>query len=198
MPRGRPRTTNPDEVLDNVLKMFWKQGYAGTSLNDLVAASGMAKPGLYANFGDKETLYAKALDLYANRIAEPMLAEVGDEELHIRTAIGGYLERIASTALNPDGPKGCLIALSLIDIQSLPGSLREIAKARNAQRGKAILDRLKIAASRGQIGPEESVTDLASYFSAQALAVTSLARAGEEFDDILTVISQSLRLLPDP
>lgn len=197
MPRGRPRTTDPDEVLGNVLKTFWKNGYSGTSLSDLVAASGMAKPGLYANFGDKETLYAKALDLYAIKFAGPMLAEVGNKDLPVRVAIGGFLERIASTASNPDGPKGCLVALSLIDIQSLPRPLKEIALARNAQRKEVFLKCLTVAASQGHLGPEESVAGLASYFSAQALAVTSLARAGEEFEEINIVIKQALRLLPD-
>lgn len=197
MPRGRPRTKNPDQVLYNVLKTFWEKGYSETSLSDLVAASGMAKAGLYVNFGDKETLYAKSLDLYVSRIALPMLEEVSNPDLPLRDAIGGFLVRIASTALQPDGPKGCLVALSLMDVQSLPEGLRSKALSRNAQRKDVFLSRLRHASEQGILAPGGSVGDLANFYSAQALAVTSLARGGEAFENIQTVIRQSLQLLPD-
>ena len=38
---------------------IWKHGYAATSLDDLVAATGMNRPSLYAAFGDKCDLYLK-------------------------------------------------------------------------------------------------------------------------------------------
>ena len=49
---GRRRTT------------FWKTGYAGTSLDDIAAATGMNRPSLRAAFGDKHAIYLKALNEY--------------------------------------------------------------------------------------------------------------------------------------
>ncbi len=45
--------------------MFWRKGYEGTSLPDLTKAMGINRPSLYAAFGNKEELFRKALDLYA-------------------------------------------------------------------------------------------------------------------------------------
>ena len=35
MPRGRPRKTDPNVVLDTAMKAFWERGFDGTSMNDL-------------------------------------------------------------------------------------------------------------------------------------------------------------------
>lgn len=42
-------------------EVFWRQGFAATSLDDLVAVTGVNRPSLYATFGDKEAIYQKAM-----------------------------------------------------------------------------------------------------------------------------------------
>ncbi len=60
-PRGRPRAFDPESVLMQAAEVFWRQGFAATSLDDLVAATGVNRPSLYATFGDKEAIYQKAM-----------------------------------------------------------------------------------------------------------------------------------------
>jgi AcrR family transcriptional regulator len=62
--RGRPRAYDPQMALKRARDTFWRTGYAGTSLDDITAATGMNKPSLYAAFGDKHTLYLEALAQY--------------------------------------------------------------------------------------------------------------------------------------
>lgn len=59
--RGRPRSYDPDVALAAALDAFWNRGFAGTSLDDISAATGMNRPSLYAAFGDKKSIYRKAL-----------------------------------------------------------------------------------------------------------------------------------------
>src|SRR5579872_2231626 len=65
--RGRPRQYDPDHALAKAAAAFWKGGYAGTSLDELAAATGMNRPSLYAAFGDKRDLYLKTLARYRDR-----------------------------------------------------------------------------------------------------------------------------------
>ncbi|MFN0251192.1 MAG: TetR/AcrR family transcriptional regulator [Kofleriaceae bacterium] len=51
-------------MLEAALALFWKNGYEATSLADLVEATGLAKGSLYKGFGDKRTLFIRALDSY--------------------------------------------------------------------------------------------------------------------------------------
>src|SRR3546814_2785677 len=46
------------------MRLFWAKGFEGTSVSDLAGAMGISKPSLYAAFGDKEALFAKAFRLY--------------------------------------------------------------------------------------------------------------------------------------
>ncbi|MGZ3239609.1 MAG: TetR/AcrR family transcriptional regulator, partial [Burkholderiaceae bacterium] len=64
--RGRPRNFDENAVLDSALEVFWGHGFQGASLAELTEAMGLSKPSLYAAFGDKESLYLKALARYAD------------------------------------------------------------------------------------------------------------------------------------
>ena len=68
-PRGRPREYDPEEALDAAMGVFWARGYAATSLTDLSEATGMNRPSLYAAFGDKRSVFLRALHRYSARMA---------------------------------------------------------------------------------------------------------------------------------
>jgi AcrR family transcriptional regulator len=68
---GRPSLSN-EELLDKALDLFLEKGFAGTSIDAVCAAAGMAKRTVYARYGDKETLFKAAL----NRAIEEWLVPV--------------------------------------------------------------------------------------------------------------------------
>ena len=59
-----PATFDEDEVVAAARDEFWERGYAATSVDDLTAATGLGKGSLYGAFGDKHSLYLRALDDY--------------------------------------------------------------------------------------------------------------------------------------
>jgi len=77
--RGRPRQYDPDRALADAAAMFWRNGYGGTSLDDLVAATGMNRPSLYAAFGDKSDLYLKTLERYQRKSRTKTLELLADK-----------------------------------------------------------------------------------------------------------------------
>ncbi len=76
--RGRPRQYDPDRALADAAATFWRNGYGGTSLDDLVAATGMNRPSLYAAFGDKSDLYLKTLERYQRKSRTKTLELLAD------------------------------------------------------------------------------------------------------------------------
>ena len=61
---GRPRGFDEDEALERAMHVFWRKGFEGASLNDLTAAMGIQPTSLYRAFGNKRTLFQKALARY--------------------------------------------------------------------------------------------------------------------------------------
>src|ERR1700757_4090311 len=61
---GRPKNFSREEVLDKAMPVFWKHGFADTSLQDLERATGVNKSGLYTEFRDKEDLFLACLRHY--------------------------------------------------------------------------------------------------------------------------------------
>jgi TetR/AcrR family transcriptional repressor of nem operon len=64
---ARLREFDIDEVMEAVINAFWERGYEATSLADLMAVTGLQKGSLYKAFGDKRSLFLKALQAYLDR-----------------------------------------------------------------------------------------------------------------------------------
>jgi AcrR family transcriptional regulator len=69
---GRHRQFDKGQVLDAVVRVFWRKGFEGATYADLVEAAGVERPALYAAFGNKEELFLKALARYDERYLDYM------------------------------------------------------------------------------------------------------------------------------
>jgi len=61
---GRPRKFSREGVLQKALPVFWKYGFARTTLPELEQATGVNKSGLYAEFESKDALFLACLRHY--------------------------------------------------------------------------------------------------------------------------------------
>ncbi len=130
--RGRPRSFDAGEVLRAATERFRTRGYAGTSLDDLVDATGLQRPSLYAAFGDKRAIYLAALDRTIERagqgfdrlIAANLPLRESLEQL-FRTIVDGYLT-------GEEAPSGCIMvstsATSAVDDADIRGRLAAFLK----------------------------------------------------------------------
>jgi AcrR family transcriptional regulator len=89
--RGRPREYDADEAIASAKETFWARGYAGTSLDELAAATGMNRPSLYAAFGDKRSLYLKTLEQYRDQVRVKSKELLADDP-PLRVFLGRFYE----------------------------------------------------------------------------------------------------------
>ena len=196
MPRGRPRKTDPDVVLDTAMKAFWERGFDGTSMNDLAEKTGMAKPGLYANFGDKEAIYAKAMERYCSTYAGPMLEDLVRSTDSLEATVRRFLDGVVAAATETMGPKGCFVANNLVECAGKPSSLEALGRYVDEQRQKAFAMRFQSAQKKGELPASTDTKSLAEFYSGQALALAVMARAGAPWATLYRFIDTAMTLLP--
>ncbi len=66
MPAGRKRSFDSEAALDAAMNVFWAKGFEATTYGDLVAATGVNPPSLYAAFGDKQAFFEAAVQRYVD------------------------------------------------------------------------------------------------------------------------------------
>ena len=196
MPRGRPRKTDPDAVLQTATQAFWKNGFDGTSMNDLANATGMAKPGLYATFGDKEALYAKALTNYVDALGVPMFEGLVNPTDRIEIVIRRYLEQVAAAALDRDCPGGCFVVNSLIECAHRGGPLEDLARSVDRKRRDILVRLMRKAIKNGELQEGSDPRALAEFYGAQTLALAVMARSGGKKKALDRMIDVAMTALP--
>src|SRR5260370_41000612 len=89
---GRPKKFNREGVLERAIPVFWKQGFANTTVQHLEQATGVNKSGLYTEFKGKEDLFLASLERYVQtRGAEILTAQPlgwGNIERFLRLGFG--------------------------------------------------------------------------------------------------------------
>ncbi|MCQ6552022.1 TetR/AcrR family transcriptional regulator [Streptomyces sp. C10-9-1] len=87
MPRQVDREARREQVLDAAVRVFARQGYAASRIEDVAREAGVAKGSVYLSFGSREELLRAAFDGLADR-SGALLADVGRRP-------GGAAERLA-------------------------------------------------------------------------------------------------------
>lgn len=125
---GRRRSFDKNEILDKLMTVFWRQGYAGTSMSDLSDATDLAKPSLYAAYGNKEDMYCEALGCYVGIQSETVYSVLQDEDRSLLEVLTDFLKASAKGATQSDRPTGCFIVGASCDAEA--GLLPADAQAR--------------------------------------------------------------------
>jgi AcrR family transcriptional regulator len=194
LPMGRPREFKLDEALDRALQVFHRNGYEGSSVAELTEAMGINPPSLYAAFGNKESLFRKALDRYAVR-----RTAYWDEALSERSARGMVEVLLRETALfltEECNPPGCLFVRSMVSCGETAEAIRKELASRRMAGEVAIRERLECAKAVGELPPNISPADFARYIATVLEGMAVQAAGGATCEDMLRVAEMALRLWP--
>jgi TetR/AcrR family transcriptional regulator, copper-responsive repressor len=185
--RGRPRAYDPELALTRAMDVFWKDGFAGTSLDELSAATGMNRPSLYGAFGDKRELYIKAYQHYRDRSRAGMVDLLG-RGLPLRQ----LLQRVFDLALDiyfsgEQGPRGCFTVLTAASDAVFDPEIRAMVQSAVREMDRAFANLFKAAQARGELSADANPDALASLLTAtiHTVAVRSRARVPRKDLEVL-------------
>jgi TetR/AcrR family transcriptional regulator, copper-responsive repressor len=176
--RGRPRAYDAETALQNAIEAFWQTGYSGTSLDDLSAATGMNRPSLYAAFGDKRSLYLKALDHYWT-LGHEAMREALDYERPVAEGLMHVYRKALSLYFSGKGqPRGCF-AIGTATTEAVEDAQIRAALAQGlAKLDDAFEARIRAAQKGGELRRKDDPAVLAMLASATLHTIAIRARAG--------------------
>lgn len=111
---GRPREFDDTEALRKIMTLFWKQGFEGVSLSQIMAATGLQKASLYAAFGDKRSMYLKALEQYHAETVTAAARALKDPDVPATDRIRAFLTAPIAAVENQDR-SGCFLCNASAD-----------------------------------------------------------------------------------
>ena len=121
---ARPREFDEQAALDAALVQFWSHGYEATSTRDLAQSMGITSASLYNAFGDKRSLYRRALQHYVERSLEERLRRYARLAPHI--ALETFFSEIIERSVSDTQRKGCLLVNSALELSPHDAEFRQI------------------------------------------------------------------------
>lgn len=192
---GRHREFNIDQALDAAVDVFWSKGFEGTSIADLTKATGVATPGLYAAFGNKEAFFLKALDRYEERYLGFMQQSLRAPTA--RAVIESMLRLNAKMLTAKCHPSGCLgINGAIAGSEECESVRNELVRRRKASE-HALYERLKRAEAEGDLPAGCSAEALARFVMTISQGMAIQAKSGASQKQLNQVIDLALGALPD-
>lgn len=192
--RGRPREFDVDQALTAALRVFWSKGYEGASMTDLTDAMGITRPSLYAAFGNKESLFRKALDLYERE----KLCYMG-RALEAPTA-RGVAERLLLGGLenqtSRDDPRGCLGVISSVACGAEADCIRQEVLERGRIAHEALIERMERAVAEGDFHGPIDAEGITKYLTAILQGMAVQAGAGATREELQRLVDTTLAVWP--
>jgi TetR/AcrR family transcriptional regulator, copper-responsive repressor len=176
--RGRPRQYDPERALAKAAEAFWKHGYAATSLDDLVAATGMNRPSLYAAFGDKRDLYLRTLTRYQQQ-SRAIGAQITADDPPLRVFLKRFYEAALDIYLESgDEARGCY-SISTAPAQAVTdAAVRDFLAASISGTDAFVAKQIAKARERGEVPLGADPHALAQLATAALHTIAVRARVG--------------------
>ena len=192
--RGRPREFDVDEALAAALQVFWLRGYEGASLKELTEAMGITRPSLYACYGNKESLFRKAFDLYEREKQAYMYGALDAPTARgvAERVLGGALEMQMSTG----NPKGCLDVISTVAGGADAETVKADVVGRRAAFEAALIQRFERAKQEGDLPAHIDPTALAHYLLTVKHGLGVQASSGMSCDDLRGLVAAAISFWP--
>jgi len=199
MNAGRKRTFEKDEALDKAMRVFWENGYSGTSLSDLTNELGINKPSLYAAFGNKEKLFEASIERYLTEYAAPLSKCLSDaEDVPVKESLRSYLYNIIDLQTESNSPGGCFVVKSHCESGGVgfPEEMSSLMTNMQVMNEEMINNFLETKLAEGQFTENASLKDMTGYLLSVMYGLAVHARTGKTKEELRAIADFSLNMLP--
>ncbi len=193
---GRPREFDRDAALEAAMLLFWRKGFAATSMNELCDTMGVRSPSLYAAFGSKEALYLEAMEHYVLTFGPPVWDKLLDQTT-ARASIENVL-RAGIETLPEVGtiPGGCMAMLAAVG-DEWPAAIIDVARSIRLQVLDRLRARLQTGVSDGELPAGTDIDALSRFYLGVFQGMAIQARDGATSAELEGFAAAAMMAWPD-
>lgn len=184
---ARTKDFDENEVLGKAINIFWHKGYNGTSMQDLVDGLGISRSSLYDTYGDKHTLFIKALERYQHDGSAKVCAII-NSGAPAKETLKTLLEWITGELLGDQKQKGCFMVNAEVEVAPHDEEVSRMVCQNDQQVEDAFYKIIKNGQENGEIVNRQDARALArfTFNTVKGIRVTAKSTCDKAvFDDII-------------
>lgn len=173
----RTRAFDPSTALSRAVDLFTTKGYAETSMDDIVRATGVSRYGIYGTFGNKRELFEQALERYADSMGKQSylrLLEPDASLAHIRQIFDDRIEAMCSSSEN----RGCLFVHTAMELAPHDHEIQGVLQKFMKRMSKAFSIGLESAKARHEVKADLDVRAAGDFLTGAMFGLAVIARSG--------------------
>ena len=183
-----------DATLTRAMQAFWARGYEATSMQDLVATTGVNRASIYATYGDKRALFLSALRKYDSDIRRRMLAELATRPA-ASAAVAGLFDRFIDQTALQKGNWGCFLVNTALELAAHDGEIAELVNAAQDDIEAFLLAMIRLGQRSGEFAADRDAGTLARQALASLLGMLVMIRSRPDRDRLEAIRDGVLKSL---
>jgi TetR/AcrR family transcriptional regulator, transcriptional repressor for nem operon len=150
---GRALEFDYDEAINKATRVFWRNGYSGTSLRDLLNAMGIREGSFYNTLKSKKQLFIECLKRYNDTVGRRR-TEALFSPSSAKEGVRGLFRSVLDDFDDPRTPRVCLLARSVSSDVLAERDLQKSVQTDMAAFVGAFSNRLRSAKDTGELPSE--------------------------------------------
>lgn len=187
---ARPKEYNRTKVVAAATQLFWRKGYHGTPLSELVAVTGLNKHSLYKEFGNKEGLFNECLNHYRHTVGKEFLEILTKKPLGLSN-IKDFLDNRARF-MSSNEFQSCLLVKCMIEKELVENSSFKEVNVMQEGMGKAFTVCLEAAVKNGELPQSADIKLISLYLNCFALGMNILGTAENDKEELERMIEMMM------
>lgn len=190
----RVKLFDEKEVLTKAMNLFWKQGYAATSIQDLVTHLGINRASLYDTFGGKEKLFKQSFELYRKQSIHE-IRQLLENHSNVKDGFSELFNKAISKAVLDKDKKGCFAVNNTTELIPNNESCQDILINNRQEFENLFYEYLKTGQENGQLKQIEDLRALASFLFITHNGILVVSKINPSKKELTDSIQFALSLL---
>jgi TetR/AcrR family transcriptional regulator, transcriptional repressor for nem operon len=174
---ARPKEFDQEQALRKAIRLFSQQGFAATSTDDLMRVMDVGRQSMYDTFGDKRTLFLKALKMYVAESVHSINVELersGSALSAVQKALVTFAER-----KDLSSAEGCMGLNAISEFGQRDADVTRITRSAARVQRQTLMRVLTRARKQGELSSDADLDSMADFFESALAGIRMAAKAGK-------------------